>query len=108
MKGLLEVWECGSGGGCKKYYPHTPTLPYPPTSFLRLTLRGTLKFHQLGTRFWELITDDGDHYELMGGDPSLYQDGLRVVVTGQIREDLMSIGNIGPIFEVNTLRQEEK
>ena len=86
-------------------YFHTPT---PPYFFLKLTLRGTLKFHQLGTRFWELITDSGDHYELIGGDPGLYQDGARVVVTGQIREDLMSVGNIGPIFEVDTFKQEEK
>jgi len=82
--------------------------PIPPFFFLEMTFRGILKFHQLGTRFWEFITDDGNHYELIGGNPSLYRDGARAVVTGRIREDLMSAGNIGPILEVDTLKQEEK
>lgn len=73
-----------------------------------MILRGILKLHQFGTRCWEFITDEGDRYELIGGDPNLYQDNTRLVVTGRIREDLMSVGNIGPILEVTTLQQEKK
>jgi hypothetical protein len=73
-----------------------------------MTFKGVLKFYQLGTRCWALITDDGNQYELVGGDPSLYQDGIRVTVTGKIREDLMSAANIGPILQASSVRKEEQ
>jgi len=87
------------GAGTKAFRP-SPLL-------FKMTLRGIVKLHQFGPRGWEFITEDGDHYELIGGDPGLYRDGIRAVVTGRIREDLMSAANLGPILEVDTFKQEE-
>jgi len=65
-------------------------------------LKGIVKFRDLGTGCWEFISKDGRKYELIGGDDSLYKDGLKAVIKGRVRDDLMSSGNIGPIFEVDS------
>jgi hypothetical protein len=64
------------------------------------TLRGMVKFRNIGMGGWGFETKDGDTYELIGGDESLLTDGKKAVIRGKIRDDLMSSGNFGPIFEV--------
>jgi len=64
------------------------------------TLKGIVKFKDIGMGCWEFISKDGRKYELIGGDDSLFKDGKKAVIKGKIRKDLMSAGNIGPIFEV--------
>jgi hypothetical protein len=65
-------------------------------------LKGIVKFRDIGVGCWEFISKNGQKYELIGGDDSLYKDGLKAVIKGKIRKDLMSSGNIGPIFEVES------
>lgn len=69
-------------------------------------LKGIVKFHDIGMGCWGFIAKDGEKYELIGGDDSLYQDGRKAKIKGRIREDLMSIGNIGPIFEVESTEDD--
>ena len=65
-------------------------------------LEGVVKFRDIGMGCWEFLASDGESFELIGGDDSLYKDGQRVKVRGKIRADLMSAGNIGPILEVDS------
>jgi hypothetical protein len=64
------------------------------------TLKGIVKFRDIGMGCWEFLSKDGQKYELIGGDDSLYKDGKKAVIKGKVRKDLMSAGNIGPILEV--------
>ena len=63
-------------------------------------LKGMVKFRDIGMGGWGFEAKDGDTYELIGGDDSLLKDGKKAVIKGKIRDDLMSSGNFGPIFEV--------
>jgi hypothetical protein len=69
-------------------------------------VKGIVKFHDIGMGCWGLIAKDGEQFELIGGDDSLYKDGKKVKLKGRIRDDLMSTGNIGPILEV--ISEEKK
>jgi hypothetical protein len=70
-------------------------------------LKGLVKFTDIGIGTWELITKDGDKYELIG-DESRFKDGKKAVLKGKIRKDLMSSGNAGPIFEVESTEMEKE
>lgn len=69
-------------------------------------VKGIVKFRDIGMGCWEFATKNGEKYELIGGDDSLYKDGKKAKIKGRIRDDLMSTGNIGPIFEV--ISEEKK
>jgi hypothetical protein len=66
------------------------------------TLEGIVNFKDIGMGCWGFAAKDGAHYEIIGGDDTLYQDGKHAKITGRVRKDLMSAGNIGPIFEVDS------
>ena len=67
-------------------------------------LDGVVKFKDIGMGCWEFAARDGKRYEIVGGDDdALYQDGTQAKITGKVRTDLMSAGNIGPIFEVQSV-----
>ncbi len=70
-------------------------------------LQGIVKFQELGMGAWTLLTHDGASYELIGRD-DLFRDGQPATVHGKIRKDLMSAGNMGPIFEVHATTFEQK
>ena len=65
-------------------------------------LQGIVKFKDIGMGCWEFAAKNGKRYEIIGGDDALYRDGQQAVIRGKIRDDLMSSGNIGPIFEVQS------
>ncbi|PID59076.1 hypothetical protein CSB45_01330 [candidate division KSB3 bacterium] len=67
------------------------------------TLNGIVKFRDIGIGCWEFETTDGAHYEIVGGDAELYQDGKQATISGKVREDVMSTANIGPIFEIDSV-----
>ena len=71
------------------------------------TLKGIVKFRDIGMGCWGFLSDDGQQYEIIGGDDSLYKDGKKAVIKGKIRKDLMSAGNMGPIFEVMSSEREK-
>ncbi len=71
------------------------------------TLKGIVKFRDLGIGSWEFLSNDGQKFELIGGEDSLYKDGKKAVIKGKIRKDLMSAGNMGPIFEVASSKGEK-
>jgi hypothetical protein len=68
-----------------------------------ITIEGTVQRSTLGTGTWAFVTREGVTYELMKGTPKeLLQSGAAAKVTGQVREDVMSIAMIGAILEVKS------
>jgi hypothetical protein len=61
---------------------------------------GTVRKNDLEGGIWELVADDGEHYQLRGGPDALRQDGQRVEVQGKVAKDAMGIGMTGPIIDV--------
>jgi hypothetical protein len=68
------------------------------------TFRGTVKKNPLEGGFWELHADDGEHYQLKGGDDALRREGARVEITGTIDEGAFGIGMTGPVLEVESYK----
>ncbi|AFY51018.1 hypothetical protein Nos7524_5295 [Nostoc sp. PCC 7524] len=70
---------------------------------MSITLTGTIERRQVGMGAWALVTDDGTTYEILkGADKELLKAGQKAQVTGQVREDVMTIAMIGPVLEVKS------
>jgi hypothetical protein len=68
-----------------------------------LTLIGTIQRRDIGTGAWAIATEEGATYEILkGADQKLLKTGQKAKVTGQIREDIMTVAMIGPVFEVKS------
>jgi hypothetical protein len=63
-------------------------------------LTGTVRKNDLEGGIWELHADDGERYQLRGGDAQLRAEGQRVEVQGKVAKDAMGIGMTGPILDV--------
>ncbi|MFP4219930.1 MAG: hypothetical protein ACLFQ7_11195 [Phormidium sp.] len=70
-----------------------------------MKLKGVVKHVVMGTGAWTLETENGKLYELHESTPSevLQQDQV-VTLEGQIREDVMTLAAMGPVFEVESFR----
>jgi hypothetical protein len=67
------------------------------------TLEGVIQRSGIGTGTWALVTRDGNQYQLDQDAPqTLLQPGLKVRVSGQIRNDVMTIAMIGPVLAVES------
>ncbi|NMG08609.1 hypothetical protein [Brasilonema sp. UFV-L1] len=70
---------------------------------MSITITGTIEHRDIGTGAWALVTDKGDTYEILRGvDKSLLKQGQKAKVTGQVREDIMTVAMIGPVLEVKS------
>lgn len=65
---------------------------------------GTIQFLDLEGGVWVLTTATGQRYQLFRAPRELLQEGLGVTVTGQIREDVMTVAQVGPVLEVTGFR----
>ncbi|RMH41111.1 MAG: hypothetical protein D6689_11840 [Deltaproteobacteria bacterium] len=68
------------------------------------TYRGVVRKSDLEGGVWLLHADDGERYQLRGGDDGLRVDGQRVVVEGQVDRGAMGIGMTGPYLAVRSWR----
>jgi len=68
------------------------------------TFKGTVKKNDLEGGFWELHTDDGEHYQLQGGDAKLQVEGAKVEIEGKIEKSSFGIGMTGPILAVKSYK----
>jgi hypothetical protein len=87
-------------------YWQNPT-PYhsPIANKMSITVKGTIQRRDIGTGAWALVTDEGTTYEILKtADKNLLQAGQTVKVTGQVREDIMTIAMIGPVLEVTSFQ----
>jgi hypothetical protein len=70
---------------------------------MSITVTGTVERRDIGTGAWALITDEGTTYEILrGADKSLLKAGQKAKVTGEVRQDVMTIAMIGPVLEVKS------
>lgn len=70
---------------------------------MSITVTGKIERRDVGMGAWALVTDNGDSYEISkGADKNLLKAGQKVKVTGQVREDVMTIAMIGPVLEVKS------
>ncbi|HIK04509.1 MAG TPA: hypothetical protein IGS40_07305 [Trichormus sp. M33_DOE_039] len=70
---------------------------------MSITVTGKIERRQLGMGTWALISDEGVTYEILkGADKELLKAGQKAKVTGQVREDIMTIAMIGPVLEVKS------
>ena len=63
---------------------------------------GTVKKNDLEGGFWELHADDGERYQLSGGDDDLRREGVRVEIDGHVDKAAFGIGMTGPILKVKS------
>ncbi|MEM9450356.1 MAG: hypothetical protein AAGA75_17715 [Cyanobacteria bacterium P01_E01_bin.6] len=69
-----------------------------------MTLQGTVQKSQMGVGTWALLA--GRTYEIYKAQPKeMLEDGKLVRVTGRIRDDVMTIAMIGPVFEVESFEE---
>jgi hypothetical protein len=74
-----------------------------------ITITGIVHYVRMGGGTWSIVTHDGITYELFdGGVAELQKDGLRVTITGIIRDDVMSFTMLGSILEVESFIITEK
>ena len=72
-------------------------------NLMSITVTGKIERRQLGMGTWALISDEGVTYEILkGADKELLKAGQKAKVTGQVREDIMTIAMIGPVLEVKS------
>ncbi|MEO1800417.1 MAG: DUF5818 domain-containing protein [Cyanobacteria bacterium J06629_2] len=72
---------------------------------MSMTVVGTIEKKGFGFGTWALVTDDGTTYELKDAPEALQQSGLKVEVTGKIREDIMTMAMIGAVLEVESFQK---
>lgn len=65
-------------------------------------LKGTIRKNDLEGGFWELVADDGEHYQLRGGGDGLCVEGQRVEVEGSVDKGGFGIGMSGPYLDVTS------
>ena len=69
-----------------------------------MTVTGTVEKKGFGFGTWALVAEDGTTYELKDPAEELKQEGIKVEVTGKIREDVMTIAMIGAVLEVESYK----
>ena len=68
-----------------------------------IQIKGKLKYYNIGTGTWGLISEDGTKYELLkSAFTESFKDDIEVIVEGIIRNDVMSLAMIGKILEVKS------
>lgn len=67
---------------------------------MSIQVEGTIERKGFGTGTWAIVSAQGETYELRKAPSELQKNGLKVKVSGQIREDVMTIAMIGPVLEV--------
>ncbi len=70
---------------------------------MSITITGTIERRDIGMGAWALVSEEGVAYEILkGADKSLLKTGQKAKITGNIREDVMTIAMIGPALEVQS------
>ena len=66
------------------------------------TFRGVIKKNDLEGGFWELHAEDGERYQIRGGNSDLRVQGQKVEVQGEVDDQAMGIGMTGPILDISS------
>ncbi len=87
--------------------PTLPTIANPIASTTQIKpavvkLVGTIRKLEIEGTCYQLATDSGKTYELMGKFPK--QDGVKVQVQGIVATDMATICQVGQLFNVKSYR----
>lgn len=74
---------------------------------MSIHVKGTIERKGFGPGAWAIVTQDGETYELHNAPNDLQQEGLKVKLDGEVRDDVMSFAMIGPILEVKNFTIEK-
>jgi hypothetical protein len=67
-------------------------------------ISGTLKRSDLEGGVWVFQASDGEQYHLADIDSKWLQDGSKLELEGEVMENMMGIGMMGPTFRVTKAR----
>jgi hypothetical protein len=105
---LVGCAEVEPGGGTLNPSASSPASPTPrlqpstepAKTQNEITLTGTVEHLGIEGGCTVLRTDGNKVYELKGGDPQVIKVGAHVTIKGKVRNDLATICQVGPVFEV--------
>ncbi len=69
-----------------------------------MKLKGAVVFKDIETGVWVLEGDDGNTYELAGGDRAIKKAGKRIEVEGEVDGGAVTAGMVGPLLRVKRYR----
>lgn len=72
-----------------------------------VTLKGTVNFSDLEGGVWTFVANDGNQYQIDGGDDRLLKNGQKATISGEIDSDMMGIGMMGDILKVKSYVLED-
>ena len=67
-----------------------------------MKVTGKIEKKDFGFGVYTLVKDDGTIYELKDYPAELEQEGIKVEIEGEIREDVMTMAMIGKVLEVKS------
>lgn len=71
---------------------------------MEITVTGKIEKKGFGFGVWALVTTEGTTYELYQPPPELEREIDSIVVDGIIRDDVMTMADIGQVIEVKSFR----
>ena len=67
--------------------------------------RGVIRKNPVEGGVWELVCEDGEHYQLAGGDDALRQEGAHVEVRGAVDKGAFGLGMTGPTLAIKSYKR---
>ncbi|MEO8892531.1 MAG: hypothetical protein ABI417_13515 [Coleofasciculaceae cyanobacterium] len=74
---------------------------------MSIKVNGVIERKGFGPGTWALVSEDGETYELKDAPSELKKADLKVMVKGEVREDVMTFAMIGPVLEVLSFEVRE-
>jgi hypothetical protein len=68
-------------------------------------LRGIVKKNDIEGGIWEFHADDGERYQIRGGDEALMVEGQEVEIEGKVDKGGFGIGMTGPYLDVKSWKK---
>ncbi len=62
--------------------------------------KGTITKSELEGGVWLLNEDSGQTYQLDSSDESIYKEGQKVSIDGEVDEEIMTFAMMGPVLKV--------
>lgn len=69
---------------------------------MNITATGKIEQKGFGFGVWALVTEDGTTYELKDPPSELTKELDSVTIKGVIREDIMTMADIGQVLEIKS------
>lgn len=68
--------------------------------------QGKIEFLDIESGVWVLTVSSGTHYALFRAPKDLLQEGLEVTIQGQVKEDMLTVAQVGPVLEVKSFKRQ--